>query len=33
VITIGIDIGTSSGKVALVGDEDRVIATRAARSK
>ena len=26
-ITIGIDIGTSSAKVALVGDEDRVIAT------
>jgi xylulokinase len=27
VITIGIDIGTSSTKVALVGDDDRVIAT------
>ncbi|QJR11182.1 Xylulose kinase [Usitatibacter rugosus] len=26
-ITIGIDIGTSSAKVALVGDDDRVIAT------
>ena len=26
-ITLGIDIGTSSVKVALVGDDDRVIAS------